>query len=433
MLAWASGARSSIVGHFVCAMLQADCDDVHAFVAEPARKKTRWADFQRGPRTCEEAFEWPRSMVELLSKQGLEHFQQDFGLRLREAMCRDGLCMRSDYSGMGAPEEALHILCAFFEREMGESVVKLPVVCQRACELLPYARRLLAARSGCCKDACINKDLMERCPEPLRSRLRKLRVQYHLVAKRDIEEGCKAADVYDKLGVQFILEAMDRIFQHHKVRHLQVATPVLADCSTHENECPIFPKPAEGFAGHICNISGITCVDWSAMGSMLKFLGDSAEPFLQWAFERLIGDESFCVVECVPNFDHGTLALLMEDKFDLFCLRVCPSMLGLPILRERKYMILLKKQKIVWEPKVLELGHQAAFQLLFGRFVVMSGDQMLRAPNHAVQAFIAKKAERRGLPRTRRSGEPWSCYLAMSRTAQITVDEHEAVLTEAGY
>ena len=74
---------------------------------------------------------------------------------------------------------------------------------------------------------------------------------------------------------------------------------------------PFFPEPPEAFAGLVCSVAGISCFDFSSMGTAHRFLGESALPFVIWAAERRLADEDFFIAENVPAFDEAMLAQLM--------------------------------------------------------------------------------------------------------------------------
>ena len=124
--------------------------------------------------------------------------------------------------------------------------------------------------------------------------------------------------------------------------------------------------PGPLLRGYLCSVAGVNCFDFSNMGAGKKFLGTSAMPFLLWAVERLFSCEDFFVVECIPPFHDVTLADMMKDAFTLHTLRVCPSILGLPITRDKKYMIFLSK-RLAWAPEILGVDLQEAFCKLVQR------------------------------------------------------------------
>ena len=113
-------------------------------------------------------------------------------------------------------------------------------------------------------------------------------------------------------------------------------------------------------------------------------------------------------------------------------LRACPSLFGLPVTRDRKYMVFLSR-RLEWCDAVHTVGVQEAFRKLFARPVVMRGDELLRAPDAAVDDFVRSLAVARGLPPVGPGGVAWSCYLAMSSASKQSVRDHEESLAAAGF
>ena len=382
---------------------------------EPPLKKRKEANLVPGPNTHADVDRWASRSLDALQSTGLEEFGIDFAARLRNKLAA-GLCMRTDYSGLGGPEEAFDQIF----RALGSSEA-FQFTCQRSGDILPYARDLLKSRLGLSRPACVHANILERFPEDLLVRLQGRRHQY-------LKQASAAGD-FEDLGRQFIQEAFHAVMDRMQMMDISQHK---APCVVHGCDCPIFPEPPEAFAGLVCSVAGISCFDFSSMGTAHRFLGESALPFVIWAAERRLADEDFFIAENVPAFDEAMLAQLMCGMYDMVCLRVCPTCFGLPIARDRKYMVFLSK-RLVWAPEVAAAGHEAAFRTLFMRQVMLRADEMLRSPTHVLDAFVERLALRRNLPARAANGRPWSCYLAMSRTRQHRVQEHEEALRAAGF
>ena len=91
----------------------------------------------------------------------------------------------------------------------------------------------------------------------------------------------------------------------------------------------------------MCSVAGVNCYDFSSMGACKQYLEKSGPAFVVWAAERWLADEDFFIAECVVGFDDEALADLMDGKFKMYTLRACPSLFGLPITRDCKYMVFL--------------------------------------------------------------------------------------------
>ena len=145
----------------------------------------------------------------------------------------------------------------------------------------------------------------------------------------------------------------------------------------------------------------------------------------------MLSKEDCFVVECVPGFCDALLADLLQESYDLVCLRICQSQFGIPVTRDRKYMLFTSKA-MRWDSVIADMGHQEAFDKFFGRRVLMRGDEMLRASPAEVQTVVNAMALARGYPETRSSGRPWSMWLAMSRAQHNMLKEQEESLVALG-
>ena len=132
-------------------------------------------------------------------------------------------------------------------------------------------------------------------------------------------------------------------------------------CAVHNKKCPVIVDTPVDFAGLRVHVAGVNCYDWSSMGSSQKWLGESMPIFMEWARERLLSLEDMIIVECVIGFDSDMLGELFRDSYNLEVLRVSPTLFGEPVERQRKYMILLKKDKLRWLPEVAQYGVEHAF------------------------------------------------------------------------
>ena len=69
--------------------------------------------------------------------------------------------------------------------------------------------------------------------------------------------------------------------------------------------------------------------------------------FAQWLHERRLGAisgaEDWIICECVRGFDHEFLANALTEWYDMSVLLFSPTLLGLPAMRWRKYMLLTRR------------------------------------------------------------------------------------------
>ena len=88
----------------------------------------------------------------------------------------------------------------------------------------------------------------------------------------------------------------------------------------HAAKCPIVPRARDAFT--LGSVSEINCCYFSAVR----------------VCERVASREQLFFAECVPGFEDDVLADLVKEEYRVVCLRICPSVFGLPITRDRKYM-----------------------------------------------------------------------------------------------
>ena len=160
------------------------------------------------------------------------------------------------------------------------------------------------------------------------------------------------------------------------------------------------------------------------MGCKMGWLGASMKAFWQALREILAADYDFCILECTAHFDVTGLAVL-QPKYLLTCLNICPRALGFPATRLRKYMLLTKCSSLRWRQSIVSMGHAEAFRALFNRKVVLCGDDLLRASDNEAFAYHDTLRMARGLPAWRRSGRRWRPWHLLTPVLRGKVLQHE--------
>ena len=88
-------------------MLQQDVDEVSSARAPLLKKrKCKEGQLPPGPTTCEEALNWVPPCLQQMHDIGLGLYNVDYRDRLQKALA-SGILLRTDFSGLGGPEEAL--------------------------------------------------------------------------------------------------------------------------------------------------------------------------------------------------------------------------------------------------------------------------------------------------------------------------------------
>ena len=384
-------------------------------------KKARWErPRQLGPATATDAVHWSRSCLKQLfsvpvdSGTNVSSTSWTWGDRLQELWSK-GLCLRTDYSGLGGGEEAVkHIDAALAEASApGVAGLEGHIVCQHASDSSKQCRSVLAAHTGPTKPQCLFGDIMERCPEALKAALQKLHHKHLTVAagKPDKNEHGRArprqvmkeeAEKFFQAAVTLVKRDVEK--NHHAKQKEKKKKELTAYCYIHKCQCEVLPPPPASLPDcTVVAMAGVNCYDWSTMGAQRGWLGQSSLVFLEWARERLLAtDEHLCIIECVSQFpDHQLEQLFTPDRYSIHVLHFSPTCIGLPTERRRKYMVVISREHAALNSEVCEMGVQHALEMAFGREVAMNGDALLRAPAAVLADYTKELARARNLPSTR--------------------------------
>ena len=408
-------------------MLQADFESASGKQASD-RKHGQLQDRLPGSTDAVGSVLWPVDDWQIFGEQSLKFFHTDFAALARDQL-RKGLLLTTDYSGMGAAEEALNQLLA--SSGIVEADGALPAgarfECLRAGDLLQQCRDVLSQHTGVFSPKCVHGDMMDRCPGNLKQRMQKLHDKaVATVESRASNPGAKMcrASVQD-VGQSTVRKLAAFMLDIRKAP----AAGLKAHCCIHNRQCPIVCPAPPAFAGLRVHIAGVNCTDWSKFGLRKNWLGPSTTVFMQWARERMLCKEDLIVVECVVPFDSDMLSELFQADYDLHVLLTTPALFGDPVERQRKYMLMFKKNRLAWRADVCACGVQAAFDRLFARTMLMMGSQKFRAPQDEIREYVPEQARRRHLPARSRSGQAWSFYQVASPAVRSAIDEHEQALS----
>eukprot|EP00434_Breviolum_minutum_P045092 symbB.v1.2.040355.t1/scaffold7167.1/size12942/2 len=312
-------------------------------------------DKLEGPKTALESMMWPMQIWQSLEVQGLKFFGIDFGVKARQSLFK-GLLLTTDYSGIGCPEEAFDkvlLAAKIVAEEKGEEgpVPNAQFRCLRAGDKEGHCRDILLNHGGRFQPECVHGDTLDRCAS--KSKQRMLEIQKE--GPKAVQEGVAASQVLP------------------------------------------MPMPAH-FPGICIHVAGVNCYDWSGMGGKKKWLGDSVFPFMQWARDRALAKEDVILVECTLAFDSESLRELFEKEYTLEVLRVSPTLFGEPDERQRKYMLLIRKDKLQWCRSVADHGAEKVFYQVFARTFHMLGQEKCRAPQTEVAEHLQDCVQQRHLP-----------------------------------
>ncbi|CAE7825398.1 SHE10 [Symbiodinium sp. CCMP2456] len=410
----------TVLGQAARMMLQLDCEptlsesrkaveDTATGRLGPYQQHKQLEGRLAGATTAAESMSWPLEDLFSLEKQGAKYF----GSNLAAAACErilEGVLLTTDYSGIGCPEEALHHVvtaCKAFAAGLGKTVPEDAIFrCLRAGDVTMHCRQVLLKHAGTFRPMCVHGDIMERCPKKLLNRLAGYHKRAVSTAQTKVVAGKnKEGAIRQEVGRSTVRKISNFMLDVEKTSKASV----LGMCAAHNRMCPVIPDIPVDFAGIRVHVAGVNCYDWSSMGSSKKWLGESMPIFMEWARERLLSLEDMIIVECVDAFDSDMLGELFHVSYNLEVLRISPTLFGEPVERQRKYMILLKKDKLAWTRH-------------------LSGQEKFRAPEHEVQEYKLGLAAQKHMPLCNEKGRQWSFFQVATKAIQKNISEHEKAL-----
>lgn len=135
-------------------------------------------------------------------------------------------------------------------------------------------------------------------------------------------------------------------------------------------------------------------------------MSESVIAFMIWSYETLFWSPDVVLHECTPSFDVEGLATVFGAMYVILSFVFCPSDLGWPTRRRRRYTVLVHKTRRV----IPFLVDQLMFSRLFFRRCMLEGHIFWKTtPDQAVQDFMDEKAVSKHLPTRDQDGLPWSC------------------------
>ncbi|CAK8998033.1 unnamed protein product [Durusdinium trenchii] len=402
--------------------------------SDPFHAHLNLEDVPEGPRTAAESVCWAPRLLKVFKEQSIRHFETDFSFAA-QAMSQKGIALRTDYSGLGSPEEAMSkVLTALQDRSFTQFDPS-KFFAQRAGDLESSCRKVLMNHQDTFAPKCVHGDILDRCPPAVLQALKTQQKVHRDRAQERIDHGeqCKRACVEEgKAFVRFAVKCLKEAFQIPNTKEKLLK----AHCYVHNRQCDVLPPLPQDSECLLLGISGVTCRDWSSMGNQEGWLGPSAFPFVQFIVERLLAQDSTSqeaalLIECTATFDDQLLAELLCESFELHTFHVTPALFGEPVDRQRKYMLLLNRSQLTFRDCVRASGIEPSFQRLFACSRVMNGIDKFRAPENEVKDVIAAAASKRCLPPHSSSGKAWSCFQTCTPAVRESILKHEAFLRRA--
>ena len=308
-----------------------------------------------GPETSKALYQWPDTLVEDLQK--VPHMFDRFVSNLR-----GGIYLTTRFSGFDAPGLALH----YIETVLGNRDVHTGcgVINWSSLDMSRTCRKILCTHPS---PFHVFRTLDELLPEPVRNQLRRLRPSKD--ASQDQQSACARAAM-----TLFKMEHRNCFGRDTK-----------AWCAQHQGECYVYGAEDQSLT---INVSGSVCVAYSRRQRSVRrghkhF--DSFSAFLIYIHERLITRELLILHECVPAFPLALLMFFLGDAYDLlWSIVVGPDFLGRPMLRARRYTLLMRKGSFVFASSCTDFLH------MFGRacttnasyFMVMNEEDLEKEKKH---------------------------------------------------
>ena len=305
-----------------------------------------------GPSSLVEMLEWPARFRQNLTSDELTHLQ-------RNAACVD---MSTRYSGIDTPVYAFACLAS----DLG--IEDLAFQHLYSWEEDKLCREVLCQSSS---GSCVFGDMMGVMPIGTKKDVSKL--------DPGTDSSSLSREAAVRLAYKLILNTKiaDRSF-----------------CSKHRRDCCCFPTRQKGRL--TLEVAGTTCVAFSARGSGQRLAHfPSASVLFMWVRHILATLPLMILHECSPSFPIALLMFLLPLYSLFFSVEACPTMIGYPMRRPRRWSCLLLKGGGV-TPRA-----GARIEQLFESHacrVVVSASEYLVAPDHLLQRELMRLQMRRGAP-----------------------------------
>ena len=336
-----------------------------------------------------------------------------------------GVFLCTDYSGVGSAEVACQFICETFkptssvpdhDSAASTSSCTGGLRCLRASDKCPACRKILCCPSHTLdRDTCVFGTLEERVQSSLVDKLEKMRVSFLQEAN---EAGGQPHDL-KHFGAIFVEQALEVI------RHsAESGLPESVWCYKHEKACPFQSAYPAGVWS--LNLSGVSCTDWSALGSELGWLGPTSVSFFLWVRKRYLFAERITLLENVMGFDDSMLLKIFPHHAKTV-FQLSPDDFGVPATRGRKYIVLFAKG-VSWNPAIKDpVGIMRRLFTVRGGKLWGAAAEFCCAPQEMIDRHHAFLAVGRGFPAARPGNEPWSAKHVAKPGTLTRIREWEAI------
>jgi site-specific DNA-cytosine methylase len=160
-----------------------------------------------------------------------------------------------------------------------------------------------------------------------------------------------------------------------------------ASCALHGMKCKLVRASM--------HIAGTPCVEWSSMGPRTNGNGDTCMIFLVWILMRRVLQETLIIQENSKNFAVDVLVKLLGDMYIIDTTTICPSSLGWPGRRERRWTILILRSAALVATSSLSNVMPLFHDTCFGKWTIFLVQEICQALRDKLQSeFDELKAKR---------------------------------------
>lgn len=312
------------------------------------------------------------------------------GVQRAAHTCAGGVTMSTDYSGIGTPEMSMsmvmHAMVGSGHLPPGSAETLFKV--WRSGDIAPSCRKVLATYDRHPPEHLTGDILKRVCVDDLaklRLILEKHRHKFEIAmrAQSTSPSPQHRTSLLVGIGREFINKAcalMDTF---------EVGTT--AWCFKHKRNCPLHPHPDIDMFYLV--VAGWTCVPWSSMSrARLMWLDDCSLVFIVWLFSTLVAKPHVILGECVVGFDHAHFTEIVSERgYVVYTVVADPQKYGIPSSRRRKFMICVRKDRLMVHTPIC----QELVQIAFHRRLIIDARIYFRSPRSALRRLVRKETGRR--------------------------------------
>ena len=270
-----------------------------------------------------------------------------------------GLCLYTDFSGMGCPEMVVSLMAHMMMTNLPEPP---NLLCWRASDVDPICRRTLkkAQRDG---PRHVFGNIRRRVDSAtnamLNGFLRRAESAFQdaVVAKASTSE------------LKTVAESIGNGLMSNALTALQSCTWQEFDwCYRTKSRAPVHAPKSDRKLQHMVPIAvaGTVCKQWSAMNTQARrFRCQTALSMLTWCMELMWLQPHMAIHECTPFFDVAWLVAACSSLYFIQTLVFSCLNLGQAYNRKRRYTILLHKGH-----RIFNLSYEVGFSTIFFKDVV---------------------------------------------------------------